>query len=159
MNPDYCLTVARETIAKVTFCWAITIAPDGNPSARVVQPAPPADDWSVRFLTRRNGRKVAEIERSGRLTLGYQYDPEFAYVTLTGRPQVLDDVAYKRRTWSPVAARYYPNGPDDPNVAVVHLDTFRIELWSSLRKVAPEPYALSAAVLERDGAGWRVSQT
>lgn len=159
MSTDYWLTVARETIAQVKFCWAITIAADGNPSARVIQPMPLADDWSVRFLTRRDGRKVAEIESAGRLTLGYQHDPEFAYVTLVGRPRVLDDVAYKRSIWSPVSDRYYRNGPDDPNVAVVHLDTDRIELWSSLRKVAPEPYALSAAMLERDGTGWRAAQS
>lgn len=159
MNPEHWLTAARATIVQVKFCWAITLAPDGIPSARVIQPMPLADDWSVRFLTRRDGRKVAEIQRAGHLTLGYQHDPEFAYVTLTGRPRVLDDVAYKRRIWSPVSERYYHNGPDDPNVAVVHLDTHRIEMWSSVRKVAPEPYALSAAVLERDGSGWRASQT
>ena len=159
MSPDHWLTVARETIAKVRFCWAITMSAGGDASARVVQPMPLADDWSVRFLTRRDGRKAAEIERAGRMTLGYQHDPEFAYVTLAGVVRLLDDVAYKRSIWSPLADRYYRNGPDDPNVAVVHLDADRIELWSSLRKVAPEPYALSAAVLERDGGGWRASQT
>jgi general stress protein 26 len=99
------------------------------------------------------------MERAGRLTLAYQYDPEKAYVTLTGRPVIIDDVALKRSVWNPNADRWHRGGPDDPNVVIVRLITDRIEIWSSGRDVMPEPKGFSAAVLERDGLGWRYSTT
>lgn len=157
LTVDRVLACARETIARVSYCWAVTPDAAGGASARLVQPGALRDDWSVRFLTSRRSRKVREIQASGRLTLGYQYDPEFSYVALVGRGEVLDDRAYKRSVWSPYATRFYPGGPDDPDVAVVHLDTERIEMWSSSRGIAPDPFGLCSAVLTRDGADWRLS--
>ena len=119
------LTVARETIDKVSFCFAITVGEGGEASARVVQTGKLRDDWSVGFMTERYCRKVVEMERAGRLTLAYQYDPEKAYVTLTGRPIIIDDVELKRAVWNPSADRWHPGGPDDPNVVIVRLITDR----------------------------------
>ena len=153
------LAIARETIDKVPFCFAITVGENGAASARVVQTGTLRDDWSVGFMTERYCRKVVEMERAGRLTLAYQYDPEKAYVTLTGRPVIIDDVALKRSVWNPNADRWHRGGPDDPNVVIVRLITDLIEIWSSGRDVMPEPKGFSAAVLERDGLGWRYSTT
>lgn len=156
MKVDALLLVARETIAKVRFCFAITVTDDGEANARVVEPGGLRDDWTVRFMTLRSSRKVKEAERSGRLTLAYQYDPEAAYVTLVGRPRIIDDVEVKRAVWRDDAYRWYPKGPGDPNVVLVELATERIELWNLKREVMP---GISAAVLEREGSGWRYGTT
>ena len=153
------LTIARETIAKVPFCVASTAAENGEVNARVLQPGKLRDDWSVWFVTNRRCRKVVEMERSGRLTLTYQYDPEKAYVTVVGRPVIDNDVVLKRAIWGPASARWHPGGPEDPNVVVVKLIVDRIELWSATRDVMPEPKGLSAAVLVREGSGWRYYAT
>ena len=159
MDTATLLAIARETIDKVPLCFAITVAENGEANARVVQTGKLRDDWSVGFMTERYCRKVLEIERTGRLTLAYQYDPEKSYVTLIGRPVIIDDVALKRSVWNPNADRWHPGGPDDPNVVIVRLITERIEIWSSGRDVMPEPKGFSAAVLERDGLAWRYSTT
>jgi general stress protein 26 len=78
---------------------------------------------------------------------------------LEGRPTLIDDVEVKRSLWKDNSYRWFPGGPEDPNVVLVELSTERIELWSSGRDVMPEPKGLSAAVLERDNAGWRYSTT
>jgi general stress protein 26 len=159
MRTDELLLIARETIDKVPFCFAITVADQHVPNARVVLPGKLGDDWQVRFLTHRRCRKVKEMERSGRLTLAYQYDPERAYVILLGRPRLLDDVEVKRTLWQEDSHKWFPGGPEDPNVVVVELITERIELRNSDRGVLPEPVGLSAAFLEREGAGWRYGST
>ncbi len=63
-------------------------------------------------------RESQEIERSGRLTLAYQYDPENAYVTLIGRAVINDDVATKTANWRPESYRWHSGGPADPNVVI-----------------------------------------
>lgn len=72
------------------------------------------------------------------------------------------DVTLKRTAWGPASDRWFPGGPEDPNVVIVKLITDRIELWSSGHDVMPEPQGLSSAVLvrdERDASGWRHSVT
>ena len=155
MQTDKILLIARETINKVSYCFAITTADNGEANARIVQPRTLQDDWTVDFMTSRRCRKVKEMELSGKLTLAYQHDPDRGYVCLIGRASIVDDIQLKRSTWSPEADRWFPGGPDDPNVVIVRLATDRIELWNSVRDVMPEPKGLSAAVLVREGSGWR----
>ena len=69
MDTNDLLQIAKEIIAKVPSCMAITVARNGEANARVVNPKPLSDTWTVRFATDRRSRKSEEIERSGRLTL------------------------------------------------------------------------------------------
>lgn len=150
------LRVAREIIAAVPACMAITVDRHGDANARVVNPKPLSEAWTVRFATNLRSRKCAEIERTGRLTLAYQCDPEGAYVTLVGRAVISNDVAAKTANWRPESYRWYPGGPADPNVVYVDFTAERIELWSTPHGVVPDPEkGLWAAVLIRDGPGWR----
>ncbi len=159
MDTEELLRIARETIDKVTFCFAVTVAEGQEANARIIQPSVLREDWSVGFMTNRRCRKVAEMERSGRLTLAYQYDPESAYVVLTGRPQIIDDLDVKRSVWRDESYRWHPGGPEDPDVVLVELVADRIELWNLKRGVAPAPEGLNAVVLRRDGAGWTYGET
>ena len=160
MDTNDLLQVAREIIAKVPACMAITVDCNGEANARVVNPRPLSDAWTVRFATDRRSRKSTEIERSGRLTLAYQYDPGNAYVTLVGRAVINDDVAAKTANWRPKSYRWHPGGPADPNVVYIDFTAERIELWSSSNGVVPDPLiGLWAAVLVRDSTGWRQHTT
>jgi general stress protein 26 len=157
VETDALLALARRLIGELTFCIAVTQSEEGDANARVVQPRPLGDDWSVDVLTNRRCRKVREAERTGRLTLIYQHDPERSYVSLVGRCEVLDELAFKRAVWTPAHDRWNPGGPDDPATVFLRLHTERIELWSAAHGVMPEPAGYSAALLLRDGDGWRLS--
>jgi general stress protein 26 len=160
MRTDALLRIAREIIAKVPACMAITVDRNGDANARVVNPKPLSDEWTVRFPTDRRSRKSAEIEQSGRLTLAYQYDAGKAYVSLIGRAAICGDVAAKIAGWSTGSDKWFPGGPTGPNVVYVDFITERIELWSSSEGIVPDPVrGLWAAVLVREGSDWVQSTT
>jgi general stress protein 26 len=160
MRTDELLRIAREIIAKVPACIAITVDRNGDANARVVNPQPLSNAWTVRFATDRRSRKSAEIEQSGRLTLAYQYDAEKAYVSLIGRAAIREDVAAKIASWNALANKWFPGGPTDPNVVYVDFVAERIELWATSQGVVPDPvHGLWAAVLVRDGSSWVQSTT
>lgn len=159
MTSDRLLIVARELVSDMTFCLAVTTATDGACHARVVQPGRPTADWTVDFMTNRRCRKVREIEATRRITLAYQHDASRGYVCLIGEALIVDDLELKRSRWTPAADRWNPGGPEDPAVVFVRLHTQRMELWCATKGVMPEPAGYSAAVLVRDGVGWRDSVT
>src|SRR5271166_3760566 len=143
MDTNDLLLLARVIIAKVPACMAITVDPNGEANARVVNPKPLSDAWTVRFATHRRSRKAQEIERSGRLTLAYQYDADA-----------------KTANWRPESYRWYPGGPADPNVVYIDFTADRIELWSSRHGVVPDPTkGLWAAALIREPDGWHQQTT
>ena len=107
MRTEALLQIAREIIAKVPACMAITVDQNGDANARVVNPKPLSEAWTVRFATDRRSRKSAEIEQSGRLTLAYQYDAEKAYVALIGRAAIREDVAAKTAGWRADSSKWF----------------------------------------------------
>jgi general stress protein 26 len=156
MDTSDLLQIARDVIAKVPMCFAITVDQNGEANARVVQTSRLTDEWTVRFMTDRRSRKVEEIEQSGRMTLAYQLDAEGSYVTLVGRATIIDDVAVKQAIWQPHSFRWHPGGPTDPNVVLIDFFTDRIELWNSPHGIVPDPTrGLWAAALTRQAEGWR----
>lgn len=160
MDTDRLLQIAREIIARVPSCMAITVDANGDANARVVNPKPLSDAWTVRCATHRKSRKSREIEQSGRLTLAYQDSSEGAYVTLVGHAVINNDVAAKKANWQPDSYRWYPGGPEDPDVVYIDFTAERIELWSTSDGVVPDPVkGLWAASLTRDASGWRQSTT
>ena len=159
MNSEPLLNLARKLIGEVTFCVAVTQGDGGDANARIVQPRPLSGDWSVDVLTNRRCRKVRDVERTGRLTLLYQHDKDCSYVSLIGPARIVDDVDFKRSVWTEAHYRWNPGGPEDPATVYLRLMTERIELWSAVHGVTPEPLGYSAAILSREGEGWRVSAT
>lgn len=145
------LAAARDTTAKVTYCWAATLSEDGGINVRLMGPIPGIsgeEDWTVWFVTQRSSRKVADIQRGGLLTLRYQHHPDHAYVTLTGRAALVEDRAEIRRRWSERWRLHFLGGPDDPDVAFVRVTVDRIELC--VPDVTPEPFGSRYSVVRRD---------
>lgn len=159
MDTDRLLALARKLVEELTFCVAVTQGEKGELNARVVQPLPLQEDWTVNLLTNRRCRKVREIERTGRMTLLYQHDADKSYVTLVGRATIEEDRGLKRAVWTPGHARWNPGGPDDPATVFARLVPDRIELWSAVHDVMPPPMGYSAALLLREGAGWRYAES
>lgn len=159
MDTEALLALARKLVGEVTFCVAATQGENGDTNARVVQPRPLGEDWTVDFITNRRCRKVRDIERSGRMTLLYQHDADRSYVCLMGPTEIVDDRELKRATWTDAHDRWNPGGPEDPATVYARLRPDRIELWSAAHGVIPEPTGYSAAVLIREGEGWRCSAT
>src|SRR5260370_41093297 len=81
------LAAAAATMEKARYCWAMTGAEDGSVNARPMGPqkSPVSEDpFGILFLTRRGSRKTLEIGRTGRLSRGFQTEPDERHVTLVG---------------------------------------------------------------------------
>ena len=157
MDVERLLGLARKLISELKFCVAVTQAAEGDTNARIVQPLALRDDWSVDVMTNRRCRKVREVENSRRMTLLYQHDPDRSYVCLIGRADVVEDIDLKRSIWTPAHYRWNPGGPEDPATVFIRLVTERIELWSAMHNVMPEPQGYSVALLLRERDGWHLS--
>jgi len=150
------LVAATDITTHVPYCWAVTADQHGGANARVVQPffsQMDQDGWVVRFLTSGSSRKAAEIASSGRISLGYLYDPEQAYVTLVGAAAVIHDRRFLQDNWRDEWNVFFPKGPSDVDAVIVEVTVERIELWSLVRRIAAAPDGLRPATLQRAASG------
>ena len=154
---DRLLSAARQTIVEVCYCWLTTATSDGGAHARAERAfagGPDADEWSRRFLCRRDSRKVSEIQRAPRVTLAYQDSAGDRYVALIGRASIIDDHTEMRSLWQSDWDAYFPPGFADANMVVARVDVDRIEIHA--RGVTAEPFGHGRAWIERTITGWRL---
>lgn len=155
---DRLLAGAARAIETVRYCWLATPKPDGGTTVRPMGRLPRdagEEAWKMRFVTDGRSRKAAALRRDSRVSLVFQDDPAEAYVALIGRAVLREEAAEVRRRWKKAYDVYFPTEADRASAAFIEVEAERLELW--IRGVTPEPYGLTATVLER-GADhrWRI---
>jgi general stress protein 26 len=134
-------------VKSIDTCMFTTRDADG-----VLQARPMSNNGEVEwdgtswFFAPSGGRLVAEIRHDPEALTTYRADDRFAWVTLSGQAHVVDDDEAKRRLWLTELGRWFPNGPDDPEVALIRFESTAARWWTDqgdgradLRTSKPEP--------------------
>jgi general stress protein 26 len=91
------IAAATEIMTKARFCTLITLGEDGHPQARVVDPFSPEAGMVLWIGINPVTRKVREIRKNPRVTVGYLNPDGSGHVTLLGSAEVDTDSAEKQR--------------------------------------------------------------
>ena len=83
------------------------------------------------FFVRTDSRKVVEIARDPRVTLAYADTSGQNYVSVQGRAELVEDRAKVEELWSEPLRTYFPDGLDDPHVALLRVEMETAEYWDS----------------------------
>ena len=116
-----------EVVEKVGVCMMTTRFRDGL-RARPLEARPEPHDGLIWFVTDVRGAKDDEIEAHAQVCLVFIDPKDKAYLSLTGRAQVLDDRAKAAEIWKKTDGVWW-SGPDDPNVRVLRFEPSTAELW------------------------------
>ncbi|NJO94153.1 MAG: pyridoxamine 5'-phosphate oxidase family protein [Hydrococcus sp. RM1_1_31] len=158
INPEYLLKVARDTINAVQYCFLITISESGKQAnARLVQHRKPEEDWTLWICTSSKSRKVKEILHENHITVTFQDDREYAYITMLGSASVEDDLQLKQRHWQDDLIVYFPEGSTGEDYVLIKFVPSRIEIMNFAHKITPEPYGLRPAILVRLAEDWAIA--
>lgn len=156
MTVERALEVTKHTIEEAEFCFLITLAGDGTANARLMQPFGPEPDLTIWFGVSPESRKIEEIKRDSRVTVGYDYAEEGAYVTLKGQAYLSTDLEERRRFWREDFSDFWPEGPESDNYILIKFVPSRIEVMNMVKEVAPDPFGLEPVALVHEEAGWRL---
>jgi general stress protein 26 len=150
---DSVLRAARATMRRKKYCLLVTAGEDG-PAARTLQPFPPGSDLTVWLGTSPRTRKVAELRADPRATLVYQDDSRSACVALTGRVDLVEELAERRRRFMPTWWAFWPDGPEGDDFVLLRFAPDRVEVWDAHRRITPEPFGLRSARLVLRAGTW-----
>jgi len=82
------------------------------------------------LITARDSEKVREIDTDSRVQVHAQ-DGWAKCVVLNGRASVVEDKAMIREVWRTAFQVWFPEGADDPNIALLHVTGEQAEYWDS----------------------------
>lgn len=88
-------------------------------------------DGTLWFFTNASSHKVDEVQADHRVGVTYA-DPKLQnYVSLSGRATLVQDKAAIDAHWSDILTTWFPNGKDDPDVALLRVDVGQAEYWDA----------------------------
>jgi general stress protein 26 len=86
-------------------------------------------DGSLTFLTHLSSQKVHEVVRDARANVAFVSDKGDRYVSVSGVAAATHDTARMQMLWNPTYRAWFPQGPDDPDSAILTIEIERIEYW------------------------------
>jgi general stress protein 26 len=125
-----------ELIGDIRIAMLTSIDDDGSLHTRPLATAKFENDGFLWFLTSIDSAKVDEVERDMRVSVAYAHPTRQAYVAVAGTAEVLQDRSRIHDLWSPMARAWFPEGADDPNLAVLRVRIERAEFWDSPGRAA-----------------------
>ena len=127
----------------------------GGLRARPLEPRPDRHAGLILFVTDVRGGKDDEIETDPAVGFVIVDAKAKAYLSITGRAEVIRDPARAAAIWKKTDTVWWPAGPDDPNVRVLQLTPERAELWDgpSSKTVAAYEFAKARITGEKPDLG------
>ena len=81
------------------------------------------------FFIPKQGELYERLQTDGNVNVAYADPGADSYVSLSGQARFSEDQAKKEALWSPMAKAWFPDGPTDPNLALLVIKLQHAEYW------------------------------
>jgi general stress protein 26 len=133
------IAAAREIMQQAHYSTLVTIGPDGQPQARIVDPFAPDSALTIWIATNPLTRKVQDIRRDPRVTLLYFSPATFEYVTVVGTAALDTDAGQRAAHWKPEWKALYKDQNRGDDYLLLRVKPSRLEVVSVRRGIANDP--------------------
>jgi general stress protein 26 len=117
----------NRLISKIKIAMLTTVDADGNLHSRPMDTQQRDFDGDVWFFARATSEKVREIEQNPSVNVAYSDGNNF--VSLAGKARIVTDVAKKKALWKDDLHVWFDNGPESPDVVLIHVDAISAQYW------------------------------
>jgi general stress protein 26 len=83
------------------------------------------------FFTSLTSPKVEEVDQHRQVNLSYANPEEMDYVSISGRATVVRDREKMRQLWTAWVQPWFPNGVEDPDLALLAVQVEQAEYWDA----------------------------
>ncbi len=120
-----------EMIKGIEFAMLTTVEEDGTLRSRPMATQQIEFDGDLWFFTHASAPKVDEVERERNVCVSYADPDAQRYVSVSGKARLVRDDGKARELWSPAFKAWFPQGLDDPQLALLKVSVEKAEYWDS----------------------------
>jgi len=122
----------RELVKDIDFCMLTTVDEGGDLHSRPMSSNGDIDeDGDLWFFTSASSHKVSEIEKLPKVNVSFADPDNQRYISVSGTAQLVRDRAKIDELWRPEFKIWFPEGKDDPEVALLRVHLQKAEYWDS----------------------------
>ncbi|HEY3838995.1 MAG TPA: pyridoxamine 5'-phosphate oxidase family protein [Bryobacteraceae bacterium] len=121
----------EDMLKSFSTAMFVTVGPDGKQEARPMHVAgEEPGGGEIWFLTGKKGSLTADVSAKPDVLLVFQKDTS-AYLSLRGTARVVEDRAKIRQLWKEPYKVWFPQGAEDPGIALVAVHPVGAEYWDN----------------------------
>ena len=120
-----------EMIKDIKFAMLTTIDDTGALRSRPMATQNKEFDGDLWFFTKASAPKVDEVEREHHVNVSYSHPEDQMYVSISGQARLVRDVAKNNELWNMPMKAWFPDGPDDPELALLQVSVDKAEYWET----------------------------
>lgn len=120
-----------EMIKDIDYAMLTTATGEGRLRSRPMSTQQAEFDGDLWFFTGADSPKVREIQEDQQVNLSYAQPDKNRYVSVSGRAAVVRDRKKAEELWNPAYKAWFPEGLDDPNLALLRVRVEEAEYWDS----------------------------
>jgi general stress protein 26 len=120
-----------EKIKDIPIAMMSTVAADGSLNSRPMATQETAKDGDLWFFTYDNAPKVGEVEQDQQVNISYTKSDAHLFVSVSGKAELVKDRKKIKSLWKPLMKAWFPNGEDDPQLALLRVHVDHAEYWDA----------------------------
>lgn len=120
-----------ELIKDVKIAMMTTVDSDGTLNSRPMWNNDADENGDLWFFTKLHSPKTAEISKDNQVNLAYSDPSSQNYVSVAGKAEIVRDQAKINEKWNESLKTWFPNGKNDPEVALIRVHPEKGEYWDS----------------------------
>ncbi len=101
---------------------------------------------AIRASSPRRWPKVDEVQNEQRVNLSYANPDDSRYVSVSGTARLIRDQRKAKELWNPLYKAWFPQGPGDPNLALLKVSFEKAEYWDAPSGKMVQAFAFAKAL-------------
>ncbi|MEZ4674016.1 MAG: pyridoxamine 5'-phosphate oxidase family protein [Caldilineaceae bacterium] len=142
----------NELISDIEIAMLTTQEADGTLRSRPMGTQQVEFDGDLWFFTRIDAAKVHEVQQDRHVNVSYADEDNQRYVSVSGTAQVMRDQAKIDELWNPIAKVWFPDGKDDPSLALMKVHVTQAEYWDAAANRMVQLAHFAKALVTGNGA-------
>lgn len=122
-----------ELIKDIHIAMMTTVDSEGRLHSRPMGYQHPKEGFTgtLYFFTRQSSHKVSELEWDHEVNVSFANPKAQDYVSFAGTARLSYDRTKMDELWNPAYRAWFPDGLDDPDLALIVINPRSIEYWES----------------------------
>lgn len=150
METEDDLKKLHTLITGIRVAMLTTVGNNGKLSSRPMTTLQVDDTRDLWFFTRSDSEAAAEVAQTMHVNVAYADPGDNRYVSVSGIAQLVRDRAKIRELWNPMYTIFFPEGPDDPKLALMRVTAHDAEVWTGPTNWLGKALRFAAAKLKGD---------
>ena len=136
----------KSLTENIDFCMLTTVN-GGQLRSRPMSTQEMDESGELWFFTSDQTHKVDEIEADNRVNAAYSKPDDQVYVSVAGRAELVKDKKKIEELWNPILKAWFPDGLEDPTLALLKVSVEEAEYWDSPNSKIVQLYGFVKAVV------------